>query len=153
MQNLGYLIHLTSKLLKHDLNTRLEPMNFTAIQWAVIKDLELCEERKAPADHFTAASIAKRLDMDKPTISGILNRLDEKGFIVRKANPEDKRSQIIELSEQCRKASASLQALSNETLEHALKNFKEHECKALTFYLERIVKNLREIEKCQTRYW
>lgn len=141
--NIGYLIQLSAKLMKGNLQKRLEEENFTVSQWAVIKDIQLQQQFGATIDSFTAVSIAERLDMDKPTISGIINRLVEKGFIEKKPHPKDKRAQIISLTKASVNLIPYLEELNEATIEEALMNFSETDIERLVSYLTNLVVNLR----------
>ncbi|MFE8702282.1 MarR family winged helix-turn-helix transcriptional regulator [Cytobacillus sp. FJAT-54145] len=144
MKNLGYLLNSSAKLIKYQLNKRLEEENFTATQWAVIKDLQMLEEQKAHDNQYMSVSIAGRLDMDKPTISGVVKRLLEKGFIQKLPHPTDKRAHILQLTEQTKEILPTLEKKSEETISVALQGFSEKEISELTSYLVRINMNLKD---------
>ncbi|WP_161568263.1 MarR family winged helix-turn-helix transcriptional regulator [Anaerobacillus alkaliphilus] len=141
--NTGYLIQLSAKLMKNNLQKRLDEENFTVSQLAVIKDLQMQQESGAPLERFTAVSIAERLDMDKPTVSGIINRLVEKGFVEKLSHPTDKRAQVIALTNESVVILPKLEQVSNETIEASLKGFSDIEKDKLNSYLIRLISNLR----------
>lgn len=141
--NIGYLIQLSAKLMKGNLQKRLEKENFTVAQWAVIKDIQMQQQNNASIECFTAVAIADRLDMDKPTISGIINRLLEKGFVQKKLHPKDKRAQIIELTETTLTILPRLEDLSEATIDEALQQFNDNEKEKLALYLTKLIINLR----------
>jgi len=144
MNNLGYLLQLSAKLMKYELNKQLEQENFTAAQWAIIKHLQISEEHHAPIDQFMAVSIAHELDMDKPTISGVIKRLTEKGFVEKLAHPRDKRAFILRLTSKTREMIPSLEQLSEKTICKATSGFTSKELEDLTHYLVRVSQNLKE---------
>ncbi|WP_078548834.1 MarR family winged helix-turn-helix transcriptional regulator [Litchfieldia alkalitelluris] len=141
--NIGYLLQLNAKLLRFKLTKRLEDKQITTTQWGVIKDLHIQDHLKSPPNHYKAASIASRLDMDKPTISGVLKRLEDKGLINRKLHPTDKRAQLIELSSSAVEYIPLLEKVSDDTVNDGLKGFTEAEKEALIGFLERIGDNLK----------
>ncbi|WP_086347592.1 MarR family winged helix-turn-helix transcriptional regulator [Candidatus Enterococcus clewellii] len=87
----GYLLMNISKNLKYTLNQALIKKGVTIQQWAVIQQLSI---RKG----CTAAELAVILDMDKPTISGIVKRLELKKLLVKNDNPLDQRSKFLSLT-------------------------------------------------------
>lgn len=141
--NIGYLLTLSSKLLKNKLNQNLENLNITAAQWAVIKHLQILTHNEAPTQHFTAVEISKKLDMDKPTMSGVLNRLIEKKYIVKKAHPQDRRAQVIELTNLCYSVIPQLEVVSSTTINMALRDIGEDEEQILTHILNKMITNLK----------
>ena len=70
----------------------------TTSQWAVLKQLEIEEDCDSSLSRRTAVEIAAKLDIDKPTISGIVHRLYEKGMIKKSRHPDDKRATILSLT-------------------------------------------------------
>ena len=61
-----------SKDLRYDLTKELTLYEFTTSQWAVIKRLHIEEESESELTMRTAVEIALKLDLDKPTVSGIV---------------------------------------------------------------------------------
>ncbi|MGM0123258.1 hypothetical protein IGI37_000624 [Enterococcus sp. AZ194] len=81
-----------SKHLKYALNQALIKKGITIQQWAVIQQLSLRAE-------CTAVELANILDMDKPTVSGVVKRLELKSLLIKKDNPLDQRSSLLSLSD------------------------------------------------------
>lgn len=142
--NLGYLVNLSAKLMKYHLSLQLEEMNFTVQQWSVIKDLQLLEDLGAPENDRMAVSIAQRLDMDKPTISGIIKRLHDKGFIKKNPHSSDKRATVLKLTSHTRELLPQLEACSEQTIASATAGFSNDELIQLTDFLSRMTQNLKE---------
>ncbi|CAH2258400.1 TPA: MarR family winged helix-turn-helix transcriptional regulator [Enterococcus faecium] len=88
----GYLLMDISKKLKYTLNQALIEKGITIQQWAVIQQLSIRNE-------CTAAELSIILDMDKPTVSGIVKRLELKSLLKKKDNPLDQRSTLLSLTE------------------------------------------------------
>ncbi|KRM72041.1 hypothetical protein FC34_GL001024 [Lacticaseibacillus brantae DSM 23927] len=96
--------------LKYQLNQALLQEDLTVQQWALLQQLML--ERP-----LTAVQLANRLDMDKPTVSGIVKRLVEKDFLTKQANPTDQRSQLLNLTTAGQTAAITGQGISNQILD------------------------------------
>ncbi|HFU5896677.1 TPA: MarR family transcriptional regulator, partial [Enterococcus faecium] len=73
----GYLLMDISKKLKYTLNQALIEKGITIQQWAVIQQLSIRNE-------CTAAELSIILDMDKPTVSDIVKRLELKSLLKKK---------------------------------------------------------------------
>lgn len=141
--NLGYTINYCSKLLRNNLNTELEKENLTISQFAVIKDIEINSLNDAPNSGVIAVEIAERLDMDKPTISGIVNRLSTKGYVKKSPNPQDQRSVILTLTKESRAVLPKLEEINKTVLAKATKDLTEEEIELLKRILDKMIKNLR----------
>lgn len=142
-QNLGYLLNKTVRLMKWKFNHALKEYGLTIAQWSVIKDVSVLEET-APDELqlFSPALIAERLYLDRPTISGILDRAIKNGWLRRENNPHDRRSQVIRLTEKSRKAVGKLNKLSNEITGTAVEGFTAGEIDQLKNILVRMTANL-----------
>jgi DNA-binding MarR family transcriptional regulator len=86
----------TAKQLKYQLNNALEEVGVTASQWAVLAQIVTAD------NPLMAVEIASVLGMDKPTTSGIIQRLQSKAFIIKKPAPLDGRATILLPTEQGR---------------------------------------------------
>lgn len=141
IDNFGYLLNKAARFMKWELSKRLEQHEVTASQWSVLKDLHL-HEKDENAQSCTAAAIADRLNIDRPTMSGIISRLNKNGWIETAVNPEDKRSQLVKLTDKSRDILSVLEELSNEIVEQALRGFSQEEVEMFKSFLKRIINNL-----------
>jgi DNA-binding MarR family transcriptional regulator len=57
---------------------------------------------------ISAGELAKRLTLDYATLSGLLDRLSESGWILKETADEDRRTLRISLTEKAREAAGSL---------------------------------------------
>lgn len=67
---------------------RLKPYGLTNMQHLVLEALWYQEG-------FTAAELGKNLVLDKATMSGVIDRLTDGGWLERKSDPEDRRVQRL----------------------------------------------------------
>lgn len=75
-------------------NQLLEPYDITHSQFLILLFFH-----KNPHGTVRQIDIEKYFSLTNPTITGILNKLEKKGWIERIKNPEDSRSKIICLTE------------------------------------------------------
>lgn len=140
--NMGYLMNKATRLMKWDLTNKLQEFGLTSAQWSVLKDLS-CHEGSDKV-LATPAAIAERLNVDRPTMSGIINRLTQKGWVTADVNPEDRRSQIIKLTDKAVGAMERIEELSRETVDVALNGFSKEEISALKGSINRIINNFTD---------
>ncbi len=74
---------------------RLQPHGLTPIQHLILEILWVEEG-------VSAGDIGKRLVLDAATLSGVLDRLADSGWIVKQTDPDDKRVVRIYLSDKAR---------------------------------------------------
>ncbi|WP_318509031.1 MarR family transcriptional regulator [Bacillus sp. T3] len=138
MDNIGYLLMKVSKDLKYTLSTKLLQYDLTTAQWSVLKCLDLEEKQHTTLIRRTAVELAAKLDFDKPTISGILKRLADKGMIVKESHPHDRRASVIVLTEKARGLIPILEQISDSIIEESLQSFDQEEKELFIMYLKKM---------------
>jgi DNA-binding MarR family transcriptional regulator len=86
-----FLIAKANQNAQRILKERLKKFGLTTVQGLILG--ELFEE-----DGVTASDIGNRLVLDNATVSGVLDRLLEKGWITKETDTKDKRVQKIFLA-------------------------------------------------------
>lgn len=141
--NIGYTINYCSRLLKNRLNKELEIEGITASQFAALKDIEMNSYKDGIEVGVTAVEISERLDMDKPTISGIINRLIDKEYVKKQPHPSDKRSFILKLTKESKIKLLHLEKINNLVISEATKGLTDEEIEMLKDIINKIIKNMR----------
>ena len=138
MENLSYLIIMASKQLKNRLDKALKKFDITAAQFSVINQIHLSEKP------ITAAEIAERLGSDRPTISGIINRLEKKGIVIKFDNPEDKRSSYLQIDKKSNKLVNSIKAISDELTADLFSIYSKEEANQLVGMINKLIERTEE---------
>lgn len=136
-KNIGYLLSKASISLKLAISQRLQPYNLTSTQWAMLKNISLYESGTTPAQ------IAEQMGAERPTITGILDRLKAKQFIISQPHPQDKRSQLISLTLEGSQLVKELDHLADTVLEESLRGISAEQQAILTFALQQIIINTK----------
>ena len=124
---------------KQRVDQQFQEMELTAMQSYVLRYLhDRAGEVVYPKD------IEQRFHLTHPTVSGLLARLEAKGFIVCTPAPDDRRGTRVtatEKAEQCHlRIRDTFHALEQETLQ----NFSPEEVQTLLRLLDRAIENLSE---------
>lgn len=141
--NIGYSMNHCSNLLKNRLNRELETEDITAAQFAVIKYIEMNSLNDQLDSNITAVEIAEGLDKDKPTISGIINRLVDKGYIIKLPHKKDKRASTLKLTEYCVEKLPDLEAINEKVINSALKELSKNDLNIFQDIINKIIQNLQ----------
>lgn len=86
---------LIEKLMKNRFDRELERVGLTISQIQVL--IYILREQRKKEREITAKELEQRFRVSNPTMSGILRRLEKKGFIVRKPGSLDKRNKQIRI--------------------------------------------------------
>ena len=111
---------------------RLITYGLTPIQYLILE--ALWEE-----EGISAKTIGERLVLDGATLSGVLDRMEESGWIIKKTDSEDKRFLRIHLTNKSKKSKRSLIKEREQANEEILRDLTLEE-KVL---LKRLVKDVR----------
>jgi len=90
---------------------------------------------------FRQRDIESALNYSNPTVTGLINRLEQKGFIVRRVDPEDSRARIISLTDKALEIIEEIYESIRQTEQMLLDGFTEEEVEILQPLMSRIAKN------------
>lgn len=95
-ESIGYLIAKTHKRLKKRIMEILVQYDLTTQQYSLLRRLYGNEGMRT-------GEIAEKLSSDNATIVSIIDRLEEKGLVIRAEDPKDRRVNFIYLTDKARK--------------------------------------------------
>src|SRR6202048_1192332 len=102
---LAYLIHDVSRLRRMMFDRALAPLGITRSQWWVLAFIS----RK---DGLPQTQLANELDVGKVAVGALIDRLESSGFVIRQADPVDRRVKRVYVTKQAR---GFLEKLRKET--------------------------------------
>ena len=98
-------------------------------------------------DGVPIKTLCEKTSLDKSTLTGIIDRLERDGYIVRKPSETDKRSTLISLTGKEQEFAQNVQKVSNQMNRIFYKGFSDEEIMQFDTMLERILANCKEEEK------
>jgi len=96
--------------------------------------------RKSETYRATATEIGLHLNLNASTVTGIVSRLEKKGYVARLLNPEDKRSSFIYLTALGEKIIKTIPNLLQDKLTLKLQELQPEELQQLQNSLKLLVK-------------
>ncbi|MBB4632183.1 MarR family winged helix-turn-helix transcriptional regulator [Sphingosinicella soli] len=132
---LGFLLTDSARLLRREFDARVRPMSITRPQWRVLTILKRCEG-------INQGDLAERLEVEAITVGRMVDRLQEAGFVERRANPQDRRAWCLFLTPRSQTLLEELLPLADRLIEDALEGFSAEEQAAFADYLSRMRSNL-----------
>jgi MarR family transcriptional regulator for hemolysin len=91
IEKLGLLLSDTARVWRTKLDQRLRPLGLSQGKWTTLVHLS------RGADKLTQKEIAARIGIEEPTLAGILNRLQQDGWVKRKSARHDRRCKTVHL--------------------------------------------------------
>ncbi|MBL1174032.1 MarR family winged helix-turn-helix transcriptional regulator [Pantanalinema sp. GBBB05] len=132
---MGYRIKLLSQLLARRFQEQLDPFGLTPFHWVVL--CCLWEE-----DGLATSSIADKLQQVGGTLTGVLDRMEERGVIRRERDQNDRRIWRIWLTDAGRKLEDILPPIAVELREQAMQGIPLTERERLSELVDLIIANL-----------
>lgn len=139
MKHNGRMIKLISKELEINKNNDLKKYDMTAQQFHVIMLISLNSDKK-----IFQKDIEKDMDITGATASGILSRLEAKGYITRKTLDNDSRYKYLNLTNKALELKDKIFVNIEKHEKIMTQGFSEEEKKTLMEFLERMLNNLQK---------
>lgn len=133
--NVGKYITLSLRHMHAYLAMHMEPLNIGVGQYVYL--LRLYTE-----DGQSQQSLCNYLLVDKAATVRSINKLEAAGYVVRKPDPDDKRSFRIFLTEKGRNIRPKLETILEEMLEVLLKGLTDEEGQLLKKHLKQVAENI-----------
>ncbi|MEV4112656.1 MarR family transcriptional regulator [Nonomuraea sp. NPDC049695] len=132
----GSLLVQVGRELNTETERRLAPLGLTAQQAALLLH--------ASRGDSTPSLLKSRLGTDTAGMTRLLDRLETKGLLRRVRHPEDRRSIVIELTDEGRALVPGLPPIFGSISHQVFAGFSPEEVAQVTDMLQRILGNLAE---------
>jgi MarR family transcriptional regulator for hemolysin len=142
-KGIGYILHRAAMSAKGKFSCQLNEIGVTPGQFMVLKEI-YNHQKETSETGMAPACIADRLQFDRPTMTGIIDRLEAQEWAVRTVNPRDKRSCLILLTDKALDKLKQFDEISVENEHRILRGFEEEEKEALKNYLLRVIDNFKD---------
>ncbi|RAM53310.1 MAG: MarR family transcriptional regulator [Hapalosiphonaceae cyanobacterium JJU2] len=133
--NLGYKLKLASQLMYRDFLERLEPYGLTPFHYLVL--CCLWEE-----DGLSTTGIADKLKQLGATLTGVVDRMEDRKLVQRERDRDDRRIVRIWLTDEGKRLMKVLPPIGAQTIDKATTNIPEADQEAVLKILDQIVQNL-----------
>ena len=132
--SIGFLIYDISRLMRRDFDARVQALGLTQAQWraiAHISRLEGCNQ----------ITLADQLEIKPITMTRLIDRLVESGWVVRQPDPKDRRAMQLHLTQKARPLIEVMQEKSLQTRARGLQGIDEDEYAILLRALKKMKVN------------
>jgi DNA-binding MarR family transcriptional regulator len=132
----GYLVNHLARLFARELQLRIKPLGLSTGTFPAL--LVLWE-----SDGLTQRELIERLDVEQPTMTNTLARMERDGLIRRGKDPADGRAQRIWLTESARALEAPATAAAEAVNARALEQLSPEERAALIGLVRKVIAGLQ----------
>jgi MarR family transcriptional regulator, transcriptional regulator for hemolysin len=136
---LGFLLADVSRLMRRRFDARAREIGLTRAQWRVLTQL-----RRREGINQTA--LAEIMEIEPISLGRHIDRLVEKDFVERRADPRDRRAWRLYLRPEVQPVLDRLRTISNANRKEVLQGIPTEESEALIDTLLKIKGNLAALE-------
>ena len=137
-RNFGFLLHDVSRLMRTVFDRRGREIGLTRSQWWVLTMLYAKEG-------VTQSELADFMDLEKPTLGRLLDRMQEKEWIERRPDGLDRRVNRLYLTEKVQEIMRALRKTAADVRKDALGNMAAVEREKFIDTLIKIKNNLSHL--------
>jgi MarR family transcriptional regulator for hemolysin len=119
-RNFGFLVHDVARLLRVAYDRRARELGLTRSQWWVLNNLFRNQG-------ITQSELAEILEIEKASLGRLLDRLEAKGWVERRADSADRRAKRLHLTGEVQALMRGLRALAAELRADAMDGLQEAE--------------------------
>ncbi len=118
------------------MDNALEKMELTAAQGHIMAYLAHAKQPPCPRD------VEAEFHLTHPTVSGLLSRLEQKGFLELRTDPEDRRCKRIYVLEKGLQCHEIMHKIIRENEQKMTEGFTEEEQAIFSDLLQRAIRNM-----------
>lgn len=130
-RTVGFLISDVARMMRAAFDRRVQRIGLTRSQWLV---LSLLYRRPG----VSQSELADMLEVERPTAGRMIDRLERKGWVTRRADAGDRRVKRLYLTAEAEGVQAEMGHIAAETVDDAMASLAPGERLALTGMLERV---------------
>ena len=136
-RSFGFLLHDIARLLRKRFDQRARALGLSRSQWQVLAHLSRHEG-------LNQSGLADILEVENITLGRQIDRMQEAGWVERRADPGDRRARLLFTTEKVAPVMERMRALAAETRNEALAGLPDAEREALIESLIHVRANLSE---------
>ena len=133
--NLGYLLSDSGRLLRKTFDERVRSLGLTAVQARLLLSLVKFPDRNQ-------VFYAERIEVEPITLTRIVDRMEEAGWVERVADPTDRRARLLHLTDKSREIVEPLRVIVNALVDDLAEGLTSQEQDLLAQLLGKISANL-----------
>ena len=138
-RNFGFLLHDVARLMRTVFDRRGRELGLTRSQWWVLTMLYAKEG-------VTQSELADFMELEKPTLGRLLDRMQEKGWIERRTDDLDRRVNRLFLTEKVQEVMRALRSTAADVRKDAIGNMNDLDREQFIDTLLKIKANLLKVD-------
>ena len=138
-RNFGFILHDVARLLRTTFDRRVREIGLTRSQWWVLNHL-------FRNNGVTQSELAEILEVEKATLGRLLDRIEQKGWVRREGDANDRRAKRVFLTEEVEPAIKAMRAAAADMRRDAVAGLSTEQQEQFVDVLLTIKANLSRSE-------
>ena len=145
IDRLGILLQDITRKLWGRFELRTSEHGLSAAQWRLLGHVL----REGPQ---TQIALAALLGVEPISVSRLIDRMEQQGWVRREAHPDDRRARIVVATDRARSVGPAVRTIAEDLYETALAGLDEDQRRGLHSALLKITENLQAAETPASSY-
>jgi len=141
-RNFGLILHDVARLLRANFDRRVRDMGLTRSQWWVLTHLYR-------EDGLSQTELAELMEIEKPSLGRLLDRLEAKNWIKRDNDPKDRRVNRVYLTIDVKPMVREMRQHASDVRQQALAGLSDNQRELFVDTLLKLKENLQEPDESQ----
>ena len=137
-EHVGFVIGDVSRMLRTVYDRRVEPLGLTRALWRVLA-------RISRHEGCTQTELAAELEIEKPTLGRLVDRLEGNGWVERHPDKQDARTKRVFLTQQAHPVLDEMYSLADDVLGAAISGLSKSQIVHLMESLLHVKSNLADL--------
>lgn len=140
----GFLINDVTRFLRKQFDRRAVRFDLTRAQWRALK-------RISHNEGLSQTALAEELDMEPIAVGRVIDRLQKAGFVERRADPADRRTWRLHLTQRAHAVVGDMEKIANQLFKEAQRGITAADMKSLLSTLGMMKQNLVAMDDIEKR--
>jgi len=136
-ESLGFLMHDAARLLRKRFEVQAAELGLTSAQWRLLVNLF----KRGP---LPQARLAELLEIEPISLSRLVDRMAEAGWVERRPDPSDRRIRIVHATDKTRSTISAARHIADSIYAEALAGLPPDATETMTAMLRQIICNLSQ---------
>ena len=132
IEKLGLLVMEAERRLRRQFEAQTATHGLSAAQWRLLGHLL----REGPS---TQVALADLLDVEPISVSRLIDRMEQAGWVHRDVHPDDRRARIIDATDKARAVAPGVRDIADDISARALAGLTDAECQIFEKALRHVI--------------
>lgn len=137
IDRLGFLVHDAARLMRRRFEEEGSHYGLSSAQWRALV-------RVVREEGITQARLADLMEIEPISVSRLMDRMEDGGWVERRPDPADRRVRLIFATQKSRETFAAIKSVAADVYEKALAGLSDDDRRALVRGLAAMVDNLAD---------